>query len=111
MFIRRLRDCKEIIAGDACHLRELLSAKQDYNGDGINDFFFPVYKNIKNISLKIYNRWGIQLFEGSDKLAIWDGKSAGKHCPEGVYFYLVDYEQQGANKGNRQLHGSVSVFY
>ncbi|MEI6695117.1 MAG: gliding motility-associated C-terminal domain-containing protein [Bacteroidota bacterium] len=81
------------------------------NGDGINDFFFPVYKNIKNISLKIYNRWGIQLFEGSDKLAIWDGKSAGKHCPEGVYFYLVDYEQQGANKGNRQLHGSVSVFY
>ncbi len=81
------------------------------NGDGINDFFFPVYKNIENISLKIYNRWGIQLFEGSDKSAIWDGKSAGKLCPEGVYFYLVDYEQQGVNKGSRQLHGSVTILH
>lgn len=29
MLIRRLKDCTEIVAGDACHLRELLSAKQD----------------------------------------------------------------------------------
>ena len=29
MFIKRLKDCKEIVAGDACHLRELLNAKQD----------------------------------------------------------------------------------
>lgn len=29
MFIRRLKDCPEFIAGDACHLRELLNAKTD----------------------------------------------------------------------------------
>lgn len=29
MFIRRLKDCNEIIAGDACRLRELLNAKAD----------------------------------------------------------------------------------
>ncbi len=29
MFIRRLKDCKEITAGDACHLRELLNARTD----------------------------------------------------------------------------------
>lgn len=29
MLIRKLKDCKEIIAGDACHLRELLNAKKD----------------------------------------------------------------------------------
>ncbi|HNX69044.1 MAG TPA: cupin domain-containing protein [Candidatus Omnitrophota bacterium] len=29
MFIRRLKDCKEIVAGDACHLRELLNARTD----------------------------------------------------------------------------------
>lgn len=29
MFIRRLEDCPEFIAGDACHLRELLNAKTD----------------------------------------------------------------------------------
>ena len=27
--IRQLKDCKEILAGDACHLRELLNAKTD----------------------------------------------------------------------------------
>ncbi len=29
MFIRKLKDQKEIIAGDACHLRELLNAHRD----------------------------------------------------------------------------------
>ena len=29
MFIRRLKDCPEFVAGDACHLRELLNAKTD----------------------------------------------------------------------------------
>ena len=29
MFIRQLKDCQEFIAGDACHLRELLNAKTD----------------------------------------------------------------------------------
>lgn len=29
MLIRKLSDCQEIIAGDACHLRELLNAKKD----------------------------------------------------------------------------------
>lgn len=29
MFIRKLEDCKEFIAGDACHLRELLNARTD----------------------------------------------------------------------------------
>lgn len=30
MFIRRLKDCPEFIAADACHLRELLNAKTDH---------------------------------------------------------------------------------
>jgi len=29
VFIKRLQDCKEIVAGDACRLRELLNAKQE----------------------------------------------------------------------------------
>ena len=29
MFIRQLKNCPEFIAGDACHLRELLNAKTD----------------------------------------------------------------------------------
>ncbi len=29
MLIRRLKKCREFIAGDACHLRELLNARKD----------------------------------------------------------------------------------
>lgn len=29
MWIRQLKDCPEFIAGDACHLRELLNARTD----------------------------------------------------------------------------------
>ena len=29
MFIRQLKDCPEFIAGDACHLRELLNARKE----------------------------------------------------------------------------------
>ena len=29
MLIRRLENCKEILAGDHCHLRELLNARKD----------------------------------------------------------------------------------
>ena len=29
MFVRRLKDCPEFVAGDACQLRELLNAKTD----------------------------------------------------------------------------------
>ncbi len=29
MFIRQLKDCPEFVAGDACHLRELLNARTD----------------------------------------------------------------------------------
>ena len=81
------------------------------NGDGINEFFAPVYTNIDKITLYIYNRWGNQLYEGSSKSAIWDGKYLSKQCAEGVYYYLIEYENKGKNKGMRQLHGSITLLY
>ena len=46
------------------------------------DFGFPV-------SLKIYNRWGILVFESSDYENNWSGSGH----PEGVYYYDVTIEQ------------------
>jgi gliding motility-associated-like protein len=74
------------------------------DGDGNNDFFHPCdsttsellqkkncppYKNVKDIEIKIYDRWGLLVFETTNKDINWDGtnqKSKG-NCPDGVYYY------------------------
>ncbi len=78
-------------------------------GDGVNEIFSPVYTNIDEITLYIFNRWGNQLYEGTGKAAFWDGKYMGKICSDGVYYYLIEYENKGAIKGMRKLHGSVTL--
>jgi gliding motility-associated-like protein len=79
------------------------------NGDGINETFYPVCFNIDKISMLIFNRWGNQLFEGSGKACVWDGKYHGELCPDGVYYYLIEYEQKGKLKGMQKRHGSVTL--
>lgn len=55
------------------------------NGDGINDVFFSV-PNAELISIEIYNRWGIQVYNGNNP---WDGTYQGNIQPLGVYAYRV----------------------
>ncbi len=62
------------------------------NGDGYNDLFHPVeynYSDVKDIDIKIYNRWGDLLFKTTDPRIDWNGKrnNTGVQVPDGVYFY------------------------
>lgn len=60
------------------------------NADGTNDYFIPFpYKYVESIDLKIYDRWGVLVFETTDPAINWDGrdKSTGKLCTDGVYYY------------------------
>lgn len=64
------------------------------NGDGSNDFFFPRNssdQNIKEFSMKVYDRWGQLVFETNriDGKG-WDGTYGGTNMPFGVYVYQVD---------------------
>lgn len=63
------------------------------NGDGYNDLFTPLipYKHIKDISMQIYNRWGVLMFETTDSDILWDGTNRNNKqaCTDGVYFYIV----------------------
>lgn len=61
------------------------------NGDGQNDFFIPMpYRYVKDIDIKIYDRWGVLMFETSNPDILWDGKnkSTKKTCSDGTYFYV-----------------------
>ncbi len=60
------------------------------NGDGMNDYFIPLpYRYVKDIDIKIYDRWGLLMFETSNPAILWDGrsKSTKQVCSDGVYFY------------------------
>lgn len=61
------------------------------NGDGQNDIFTPLpYRYVKDIDIKIYDRWGLLMFETTDPDILWDGKnkSTKMPCSNGTYFYV-----------------------
>ncbi len=72
------------------------------NGDSYNEHFFPVHQNIINYRLVVYNRWGAVVFESDDPDKKWDGTTKSLPCPEGTYFYSVDY----AGFGQKAMRGS-----
>ncbi len=66
------------------------------NGDGVNDKFFPHGTGVFNIkSLRIFNRWGQEVFTrtnftANDESAGWDGKLNGKPLESDVYVYMLE---------------------
>jgi gliding motility-associated-like protein len=61
------------------------------NGDGINETW-----NIKNIgfytncSVKIFNRYGINVFTSNGYAVPWDGTYKGAALPSGTYYYIIN---------------------
>lgn len=69
-----------------------------------NTVFFPVFSTgfiPKGYQLTIFNRWGEEIFFSNDHTASWDGAMTdGTDCPDGVYNYLLEYQE--INKGEVQ---------
>lgn len=61
------------------------------NGDIKNEKWFPRYSFVKEMKIRIYNRWGQQVFEAIKDEEGWDGSYEGKPAPEGVYCYKITY--------------------
>lgn len=80
------------------------------NGDGLNDTFLPVLKNITDYELHIYDRWGTHLF-ASENQGGWDGTYKGRHCPRGTYVYIFQYSgfDYGEERVSEKLQGVVSL--
>lgn len=79
-----------IVCIDNCPVYELPNVFTP-NNDGSNDLFGPFpYKYVKDIDIKIFDRWGVLMFETIDPDINWNGtsKQSNKPCPDGVYFYV-----------------------
>lgn len=67
------------------------------NGDGINDYLDIVwkFKTCQEFSLKIVNRWGNMVYEGTKTSMPFSGvDQTGNVLEVGVYFYLLQFEEQ-----------------
>jgi gliding motility-associated-like protein len=61
------------------------------NGDNVNDVFFIRSTEIKDLEVKIFNRWGLSIYEYRGIGGIWDGRTqAGEEVPDGVYYFILN---------------------
>lgn len=69
------------------------------NGDGKNDILYLLgRKDIVNVELWIYNRWGEQMFYTNDYAIGWDGTYKGKPVDTGVYIYKLKATKKDGSK-------------
>jgi len=62
------------------------------NGDGLNDYFTLYFNDrITELDIRIFDRWGIELYHSSDLAFQWDGVYGGVPLPMDVYVYKVHY--------------------
>jgi len=60
------------------------------NGDGVNDVFRVVGRNITQVSVVVYNRWGQEIFASKDLNIGWNGMYKDTQAELGVYAYIVE---------------------
>ena len=91
------------------------------NGDGINDFFLiQGISDYPENNVKIFNRWGVLVFEtdgyggSDDSQNVFRGISEGrvtvqenKELPTGTYFYILTF--QGENPGKDSYNGYLYI--
>ncbi|MBT7653149.1 MAG: hypothetical protein HN563_07520, partial [Flavobacteriales bacterium] len=65
-----------------------------------NDYLTPFLKDLPEVSalsildvynLKIFNRWGILVFQNNGLPLAWDGRANGSLLSPGSYMIMIDY--------------------
>jgi gliding motility-associated-like protein len=104
------RDSVEVSYSDcgcAVHLASAFSP----NSDGTNDRFGAAcHCALSDFELRIYNRWGQEVFATRSPEESWDGSAGGRPCPPGVYVWVMNYEGSLMRRPWRQFkQGTVTL--
>jgi gliding motility-associated-like protein len=84
--------------------------------DDKNDEFDIIMEGEEFYDLSIYNRWGLLMYhsaidgergDGSN----WNGKvhNTGNECPEGTYFYILDYKNCYGDIERKRTSGAITL--
>lgn len=83
------------------------------NGDGVNDFFKAIkIRQIKEIDLKVYDRWGNLVYKTNDPYFKWNTISIFSNQPvsEGTFFYVCHvFEPRLRGLITRTIKGYLEV--
>jgi gliding motility-associated-like protein len=81
--------------------------------DALNREFVVETEGVEEYEIKIFNRWGELVFESEDENNHWNGKvmNTGNDCPEGTYFYVINYKlkNRAENDGLEPISGQVTL--
>lgn len=76
------------------------------NGDGLNDFLYPLNGfTAAALDFKVFNRYGQQVFHGTDASSKWDGRFKNVPQPPGTYVWMFRYVTRTGK--TEQLQGST----
>ncbi len=78
------------------------------NNDGRNDNLVIEFNcsTSSYFKLKIFNRWGVLIYDDDNYKNNWDGKdSANSECTDGAYIYFISYEDE-----NHTTKTSTGIF-
>jgi hypothetical protein len=78
-----------------------------------NNVFNIYTKNVSDYHLVIYDRWGVKVFESDNTAYDWNGhlNNTGDECPDGTYFYVLNYRYVGKDKDEPILNGVVKLIW
>lgn len=113
VYIVEVRDQQGCTGGDtvrvqpgACPGECWVPAAFSPDNNGRNDFFRPVMQAPpEQLLLRVFDRWGRELFTSSVAGAGWDGMIRGKAAPAGVYTWILRYRYAG--RGWQEKKGTV----
>ncbi len=78
------------------------------NGDGTNDAFLIMSTGIHEYDIKIFDRWGILVFESTSPNDAWDGHTtSGMLASDGTYYYILN--ATGYDKKEYKLSGFLTL--
>ncbi len=77
------------------------------NGDGVNDVLHVKAKGIKEMTFRIYDRWGNLVFESESQNDGWDGNINGQKANAGVYVWVVEVKL--INNEKEVIKGNVTL--
>lgn len=99
------------ITNVAPHLIAYVPNAVTFDGDGLNDFFFPVLygDEILEYEFRIFDRWGQVVFESEDPNAKWNGNTNGNNYYGKNEVYSWQLIISGQHTPVRVLQGSVTA--
>jgi len=76
-----------------------------------NNVFNIYTKNVADYHLQVFDRWGVKVFESDHWSYDWNGKvmNTGTDCPDGTYYYILNYRYVGRDKDEPILNGVVRL--